>query len=177
MHAPYWALRLPGPLGQDESVRLRVAYLLAWALATTIVAGASWLSIHSILSAPTQTRNAYNSVPGYVNVPSSPRPSSSRTPGVTAPAPNPSWSPVSNGAGGTAYRRTIRTVGGDVAVWVEPGTARVQETVPRDGYEVEIRRLSDEAVEVTFVNDRTISRVSFRWWSTAPYAEVAESVG
>ncbi|WP_203898157.1 hypothetical protein [Virgisporangium aliadipatigenens] len=110
-------------------------------------------------------------------MPSSPRPSGTRPPGVTPPAPNPSWSPVSNGAGGTAFRRTFRTLGGDVAVWVEPGTARVQETVPKDGYQVEIRRLSDEAVEVTFVNDRTISRVSFRWWSTAPYAEVAESVG
>jgi hypothetical protein len=135
------------------------------------------LSIRSILSVPTPTRNAANSVPGYVNVPSSPRPSGSRAAAVTPPAPNPSWTPVTNGSGGTAFRRTFRTLGGDVVVYVEPGTARVQDTVPRDGYEVEIRRLSDEAVEVTFVKDRTISRVSFRWWSTAPYAEVAESVG
>ena len=84
---------------------------------------------------------------------------------------------MNNGAGGTAFRRTLRTTGGDVTVWVEPGTARVQDTAPRDGYEVEIRRLSDEAVEVAFVKGRTISRVSFRWWSSAPYAEVAESVG
>jgi hypothetical protein len=148
-------------------VRLRLGYLLAWAVATAIVAGATWFGAHSVLSEPVQTRTAIDV--GRVNRGPAPR--------VVQPggSPAPGWTSVPNGRGATAYRRVFRTNGGEVSAWCEPGEARVLSTTPKTGYTVNIKRSGPDWVEVTFSRERQASRVLLRWWD-APYAEVAESV-
>jgi hypothetical protein len=161
-------------------VRLRLAYLLAWTVATALVAGVSLVSVWSVLAVrermrPASADVADRAVPAGV----APTPRRSTKPAPTRPAspaaPGPSWTSVPNGRGGTAYRRSFRTNGGDMAVYVEPGVARVLETSPKAGYAVNIKRLGDDAVEVSFTRDRQLSRILVRWLD-APYAELTESV-
>lgn len=165
-------------------MRLRLAYFLAWGIATTVVAGASWLGVRAVLTAPQQTRSGSASLPTRAAPPPvAPAATTARTgsrlpsvaPAAGAPAA-PGWTAVPNGRGGTAFRRTFRTTGGDVSVWCEPGSARVQEAVPKAGYTVDVTRLAVDAVQVSFVHERQASRLLVRWWD-APYAELTESVG
>jgi hypothetical protein len=153
-------------------VQRRVVYVLAWALATIVTAGVSWLGIRSVLSAAIPQRTVPRSVVTQKLItPTNPAPQRSPSPPAAG-----TWTPVANGRGGTVYRRTIHTVGGDVAVWCEPGVVRVLETVPKAGYAVNVTRLSEESVQVAFTKDRLLSRVLVRWWD-GPYAEVTESIG
>jgi len=171
MGAPYLQLSGSDPLGHHENVRLKLGYLLAWAVATTVVAGVAWLGVRQVLTAPVRTRPAINVATQSARPSQAPAP-----PGpALAAASTANWTSVSNGRGATAYRRVIRTNGGEASVWAEPGEARVLATTPKAGYTVNIKRLAGDWVEVTFSRGRQVSRVVVRWWD-APYAEVSESL-
>jgi hypothetical protein len=152
---------------QDKTVRRRLVYVLAWAVATALTAGVSWLGLSTVLSAAAPQRTVPRSVANETLV--------TPTKATGRPLVNPSWTQTSNGHGGLVYRRTITTKGGDVAVWCEPDTVRILETVPKPGYAVNVTRISETVVEVSFTKDRLASRVLVRWWD-GPYAEVSESV-
>ncbi len=171
-----------GRLGQDGAVRQRLAYLLAWLAATAVTAGVSWLGIRSVLSAanPQRSVSLTASDASWAAPPTTqgPPPRSSgpaATPSVR-PSATDTWTPVANGRGGTAYRRTFRMAGGEAAVWCEDRSVRVLAATPKPGFLVNVTRLGEDGVQVSFTQQRRASRLLVRWWD-GPYAEVTESVG
>jgi hypothetical protein len=159
-------------------VRMRLAYLLAWTVATALVAGVSLVSVWSVLTVRDRARPASTDVAeraAPAGVAPMPRHTGKASQPGTRPAPGPSWTSVPNGRGDTAYRRTFRTNGGDVTGYVEPGIARILSTTPKAGFVVNIKRYGDDIVEVSFAKERQVSRVLIRWLD-GPYAELTESV-
>ena len=173
-------------------VRRRLWYLLAWAVATTLTVGVSWLGIRSVLSVAT---------PGHVSplsaadlrevAPTSPSPTPTPsaeilpTPAaIVSPAAKPSptptpvetWAPFSDGRGGTAFRRTFKVVGGEVTIVSARGDVKIESSKPNPGFSVNVNRQSGESVMVTFFGPRKASRVWAKW-TNAPYAEVTEVTG
>jgi hypothetical protein len=146
----------------------RLVYLLAWAVATIVTAGVSWLGLRTVLSAAAPQRTVPRSVANETFI--TPTKASAR------PSVGTTWTQAPNGHGGLVYRRTITTKGGDVAVWCEPDAVRILGTTPKPGYAVNVTRISETEVQVSFTKDRVASRVLVRWWD-GPYAEVSESVG
>jgi hypothetical protein len=169
-------------LGQDGAVRRQLVYLLAWVAATAVTAGVSWLGIRSVLSAasPPRSVSLAASDARWVAPPTAPgptpRPSGPAATPSARPSPTDSWTPVANGRGGTAYRHTFRLAGGEVAVWCEDRSVRVLAATPKPGFVVNVTRLGEDGVQVSFTQQRRASRVLVRWWD-GPYAEVTESVG
>jgi hypothetical protein len=104
-----------------------------------------------------------------------PRPSSEPPPAATSPLPSQTWTPAADQRGGTAYRRTIRTAGGDAVISCAKNSVQVVSLSPRDGYTVNVTRYASDSVQVSFLSDRKTSRVWGRWWD-GPYAEVSESL-
>src|SRR5262245_36605169 len=115
-------------------VRRLLGYLIAWVVASTVTAGVAWLGIRSVLVAaapnrmsPLSAAELRNVAPRTAAAPVEPQPSPS--PATPSPSPSPSdspkaspspsdtWQPVPDGKGGTGYRRTFRTSGGDVVVF------------------------------------------------------------
>jgi len=171
-------------------VHRRLAYFLAWAVATTVTVGVAWLGIRSVLiaAAPTRTtplsaaelRGVAPTTPAAVPTSASPSPSPSPSPSLTssptqAPtkppvSPNDSWAPSNNG-----YKRAFHLVGGDVVAWTGRDDAQILTMTPHSGYQVNVTRYSGDSVMVSFFGNRKTSRVWVRWWN-GPYAEVTESV-
>jgi len=183
-------------------VRRRLAYVVAWTLATAATVAASWLGIRSVLDAaapprttpfsaaelrgaapttPTTTPPFVPSAPPPTVVPTSslsphPTPTSTPTPGASAsPAPSDGWVAVSNGSGGTAYRRLFRVRGGDVTFWVDEREVRVVEARAALGFAPVHTRFDQRSLMVSFISAGHISRV-YATWRDGPYAEVTESV-
>jgi hypothetical protein len=169
-------------------VRRRLAYLLAWAVATSVTAAVAWLGIRSVLVAaapsPLSAANlrlvAPTSAEPSPSDPPTPTPSPSPTPVTTptlvaSPTPSSTWTPSPDGQGGTGYKRTFRTIGGDVSFWVARGVAQVLSSSPKPGYTVNVTRYDADSVLVSFFNNHKVSRVWARWWN-GPYAEITESV-
>jgi hypothetical protein len=174
-------------------VRRRLAYLVAWAVATTVTAGISWLGIRSVLVAvapsplsaadlrlvaPTSAAPEPSPTPSPTDLPSltpSAAPSASTSPSRPSPVPVETWAPSPDGKGGTGYKRTFHTIGGDVAFWTAKGVTQVLNSTPRPGYTVNVNRYDAESVMVSFFNNHKVSRVWARWWN-GPYAEISESV-
>jgi hypothetical protein len=156
---------------QYEAVQRRLVYLLAWAIATVVTAAVSWLGLSSVLTAAAQQRTVPRSVANERLVTATNAPAQrSSSPPVSG-----NWTQVANGRGGLAYRRTIKTTGGDVAVSCEPDAVRVLETIAKPGYAINVTRTSETEVSVSFTKDRLASRVLVLWWN-GPYAELTESV-
>jgi hypothetical protein len=185
-------------------VRSRFVYPIAWAVATALTVGVAWLGIRSVLVAAVPSRISPLSAADLRNAAPKPSPSPApepvpqptptptvvappptippATPPANAPAtkvaptPSDSWAPVPDGKGGTAYRRTFRTGGGDAVVLSGPGQVKIESSKPRAGFTVTIARQGDESVIVSFVGPRRSSRVWARW-NNGPYAEVTEVTG
>lgn len=178
-----------------------VAYLLAWSVATTLMVGASWLGINSVLSTGAPARTAPLSAAELrraapqpsLTPPPSPTPvrrspatppgASSSTPSSgpsraapRSPAPSPEstgWLAEADGRGGTAYRRTFRMQGGEATIWFARGEIRVLSTVARSGFAVDIERPALDSTTVTFYSSRHRSRI-WATWRSGPYAELNE---
>jgi len=163
--------------------------LVAWAVATAVTAGMSWLGIRSVLvaAAPSPLSAAdlrlvapttAAATPSPTFSPS-PSPSPSPPPVTASPKPSPqpveTWTPSPDGQGGTGYKRTFHTSGGDVSFWTAKGVAQVLSQSPKPGYTVNVNRYDADSVMVSFFNNHKVSRVWARWWN-GPYAEVSESV-
>lgn len=171
-------------------VRRRLWYLLAWAVATAVTVGVSWLGIRSVLSVATPEHVSPLSAAEMRKVaPESPSPSPTPTPAVLptpavivspaakpSPTPAETWSAFSDGRGRTAYRRTFRAAGGDVTVISARGDVKIESSKPKQGFSVNVNRQSGESVMVTFVSPRKASRIWAKW-SNGPYAEVTEVTG
>jgi hypothetical protein len=172
-----------------SAVRRRLIYLTAWAVATTVTVGIAWLGIRSVLAAaaparitPLSAADLRDAAPKAAPTPS-PTPSPSAPPSATVapsdrptPTPTDSWVPVADGKGGTAFRRTFRTVGGDVVVVSSKGDVKIESSRPKLGYSVNLSRQTSESVIVSFFGPRRASRVWARW-NSGPYAEVTEVTG
>lgn len=174
-------------------VRRRLAYVVAWAVATSVTAGMAWLGIRSVLVAaapsPLSAANLRlvaptSAEPSPADPPSEPPspspsaaalPTTSATPPPHSPTPAETWSPAPDGQGGTGYKRTFHTNGGDVSFWVARGVAQVLSTSPKPGYTVNVNRYDADSVMVSFFDNHKVSRVWARWWN-GPYAEISESV-
>jgi hypothetical protein len=173
-------------------VRRRLWYLLAWAVATSVTVGVSWLGIRSVLAVAAPNHVAPLSAADMREVaPPSPSPSPTPSPvatvlpspaaivsPVTKPSPTPieTWAPFPDGKGGTAYRRTFRSIGGDVTIVSARGDVKIESSKPKQGYKVNVNRESGESVMVTFASARKASRVWAKW-TNGPYAEVTEVTG
>jgi len=165
----------------------RLVYPIAWAVATAVTVGIAWLGIRSVLVAAAPSRISPLSAADLRNaapVPSpapAPKPTPSPTPPPTPTRPPPTgpetWVAFSDGHGGTAYRRTFRTGGGDVVVVSAPHGVKIETTRPKTGFTVNTARQSDESVIVSFIGPRRASRVWARWNNNGPYAEVTEVTG
>ncbi len=166
----------------------RLVYPIAWAVATAVTVGIAWLGIRSVLVAAAPNRISPLSAADLrkaAPVPS-PAPAPTPTPSPTPPpaaSPRPAssgpdaWVPFADGHGGTAYRRTFRTGGGDVVVVSAPHGVKIETTRPKDGFTVNTARQSDESIIVSFIGPRRASRVWARWNNNGPYAEVTEVTG
>ena len=196
-------MRTAASAGRMAGVRRRLAYAVAWTLATAATVGASWLGIRSVLDAaaphrttpfsaaelrgaapttPTTTPPFVPSAPPPTVAPTSslspqPTPTSTPTPGASAsPAPSDGWVAVPSGSGGTAYRRVFRVRGGDVTFWVEEPGVRILEAQAAPGFTAVHTRFDQRSLMVSFISSGHISRV-YATWRDGPYAEVTESVG
>jgi hypothetical protein len=184
-------------------VRRLFVYLFAWAVAATVIVTVSWLGIRSALGAavparvsPLSAADLRNAVPSPS--PSSPSPSpSSPSPPPSSPSPPPpssappaspkpttpateSWIPQSDGRGGTGYKRTFHTAGGDAVVWSARGDARVLENTPKNGWSASVHQDSQDSATVYFVVPGQRGRtayVSVGWLNGGPIAEFGEGVG
>jgi hypothetical protein len=172
-------------------VRRPVAYLVAWVVATAVTVGLSSLGIRSVLvaAAPSRTRplsaaelrlvapTSAAALPSPTPSPT-PSPSPSSSPSASPslrPSPSDTWAPSPDGQGGTGFKRTFHTTGGDATFWCAKGVAQVLSVIPKPGYAVNVTREGPESVLVSFTNNRKISRILARWWN-GPYAEISESV-
>ena len=170
-------------------MRRRLAYLLVWTLATTATVSASWLGIQSVLAAAAPSRTqplsaaelreaAPRQASPSPTLPPSPPPSPSPSP---RPSPTPSvtpagqWTALSDGRGGTGYRRTFRMRGGEVTVWCAHGDVRALTVKPAQGYTVNRDQMNSENLLVSLQSRRHTSRV-YVSWRDGPYAELTESV-
>jgi hypothetical protein len=165
-----------GNLRHDGRVQRRSVFILAWVLATAVTAGVSWLGIRSALTAAApQRRVPVSAADLRENASPSVQPPAARPSPATPVGVSKEWAAVANGRGGTAYRRTFRTDGGDVAVWCEPGMVRILATTPKPGFTVNVTRTAADSAQVSFTRDRAAFRVLVRWWNDAPYAELTQS--
>src|SRR5262245_48046255 len=132
----------------------RLVYPIAWAVATAVTVGIAWLGIRSVLVAAAPSRISPLSAADLrkaAPVPSpapAPKPTLSPTPSPPAPSlsgPD-AWVAFADGHGGTAYRRTFRTGGGDVVVVSAPHGVKIETTRPKVGFTVNTARQSDESV-------------------------------
>jgi hypothetical protein len=168
----------------------RLWYLIAWTVATAVTVGVSWLGIRSVLVAAAPNRTTPLSAaelrlvapsPSAEPSPSpSPTPSPSPSPPTSpspshSPSPSEVWAPSPDGQGGTGYKRTFHTAGGDISFWVARGTVQVLSVNPKQGYTTNVTRYASDSVMVSLFGNRKTSRVLARW-TNGPYAEVTESV-
>lgn len=169
----------------------RLAYLLAWGVATTLTVGASWLGIASVLSAAAPVRTsplsaadlhdaAPSPVPAAVPPPTTVRVTTPAPARTTRPAPSltptptgTGWQSEPDGRGGTAYRRIFRMQGGEATIWFARGEIRVLSAMARPGFAVDVDRPALDSTTVTFYSSRTRSRV-WAAWRSGPYVEVSE---
>jgi hypothetical protein len=167
----------------------RLAFVAAWLTLTAITAGVAWLGIRSVLLAAAPQRAAPLSAsqlraaapPPMATVappPTTATPSSVFTAEGVPPSgaePSQTWTPGPDQRGGTSYRRTIRTAGGEAVISCAKGSVQVVSLSPNLGYTVNVTRYGGDSVIVSFLSDRKTSRVWGRWWD-GPYAEVSESL-
>jgi hypothetical protein len=169
-------------------------YLIAWAVATVVTVGIAWLGIRSVLVAAVPSTNsplsaadlreaAPRAVPTLTPSPAPAPPTASAVspPPASAnasarPVSPDAWIPISDGKGGTAFRRTFRTAGGEAIVVSGKGDVKIESMKPKAGYSVNVSRQSSESVIVSFFGPRKASRVWARW-NDGPYAEVTEVAG
>jgi hypothetical protein len=168
-----------GVVREDGRVQRRLVFVVAWILATAVTAGVSWLGIRSALTAAVPQHTVPLSGAELREIASpTVQPPAARTPApATSVGVSELWAAVANGRGGTAYRRTFRTDGGEVAVWCEPGSVRILASTPKAGFRVNVTRTAEDSAQVSFTRDRTAYRVLVRWWNGAPYAELTQSAG
>jgi hypothetical protein len=158
----------------------RLAYLVAWAVAATVTVSISWLGIRSVLAAAAPTRTVPLSAVGLRKVapltgqPAPPGQSNAPANGSSQSGPSPSPTETWTQDGET-FKRTFRTVGGDVAFFTGKDQVQVASSSPKTGYTVNVTRYAGDSVMVSFFGNRQTSRVWVRWWN-GPYAEVTESV-
>jgi hypothetical protein len=154
-----------------------------------ITVSAAWLGIRSVLAAAAPTRNiplsaaqlrrvaplpssaaasAPSSAPSVVA--SSGAGAGSPQPAASDPASVSTWQTDSGG-----FRRTFRTIGGEVAFFTAKDVAQVTSSTAKPGYTVNVTRYGVDSVMVSFFGSRKTSRVWVRWWN-GPYGEVTESV-
>jgi hypothetical protein len=173
-------------------VRRRLAYVIAWTVATAVTVIVAWLGIRSVLVAAAPRRVSPLSAAQLRGIAPHPAPTPSAaaapTPAVTSvappvlttaaarPTPSDSWAPVADGKGGTAFKRTFRTGGGDVVVVIEKGDVKIPANTPKPGFVVSVNRQGPDSVLVSFIGPRRASRVWARW-AGGPYAEVTEVTG
>jgi hypothetical protein len=159
----------------------RLAYLVAWAVAATVTVSIAWLGIRSVLAAAAPTRTVPLSAVGLRKVaplagspqpigPGQAAPSNASSQSGAAPSPTETWT-----QDGETFKRTFRTVGGDVAFFTGKDQVQVASSSPKSGYTVNVTRYAGDSVMVSFFGNRQTSRVWVRWWN-GPYAEVTESV-
>ncbi|MBN1172160.1 MAG: hypothetical protein JXA67_08290 [Micromonosporaceae bacterium] len=179
-------------------MRRPLMYFLAWATAATVIVTVSWWGISSAVDAAVSTRvSPLSPVDLRDVVPSSPAPSPSPSPSAspslsTAPSPSPTttspkpsaqpsetWIAQSDGHGGTGYKRTFHTAGGDAVVWSSRGDARILEATPKAGWDCSVREDGQDAAMVTFFVPGQRSRTAYVsvGWLNGPVAEFGESVG
>jgi hypothetical protein len=158
-------------------VHRRLAYLLAWVVASAVTVSIAWLGIRSVLAAAAPTRTVPLSAVGLRKA--APLPGATQPPAVgqsrpagngQAAPPNESWV-----RDGETYKRSFHVVGGDVSFFMTKDQVQVASSVAKPGYTVNLNRYAGDSVMVSFFGDRQTSRVWVRWWN-GPYAEVTESV-
>ena len=165
----------------------RLVYPIAWAVATAVTVGVAWLGIRSVLVAAAPNRISPISAadlrkaapapsPAPPPAPSPSPPPSPPAPTKPAPTGSDAWAPVPDPSGGTAFRRTFRTAGGDVVVLSTPHGVKIEAARPKTGFTVNTARQSDQSVIVSFIGPHRASRVWARW-NNGPYAEVTEVTG
>ncbi len=151
-------------------MRRRLAYLLAWTVATTVTVGASWLGIRSVLDAaapsrsmPLSAADLRRAAPTSAPPPPTSTPAGAGSPTPTppanpsgSPATTPSATPTADGwrrvSGGTAFERTFRLRGGVVTLRVAAGDVQVVDADPGPGYAVATQRLDAQAVLISFMS-------------------------
>jgi hypothetical protein len=170
-----------------SAVPHRLVYPIAWAVATAVTVGIAWLGIRSVLVAAAPSRLSPLSAADLRKAAPAPSPAPPPVPSPTLSPPTPTtvrpvpttsetWAAVPDGKGGTAFRRTFRTAGGDAVVLSARGAVKIESTKPKAGFTVNTARQSDESVIVSFVGPRKATRVWARW-NNGPYAEVTEVTG
>jgi hypothetical protein len=166
-----------------RNVPRRIAYVAVWVAVAAVTTGVSWFGIRSVMNAaigrnqPLSAAELRRIVPDPESEVPAAAPSSG-APSVrpnASPTPAETWTPTADGKGGTAFKRTFQTVGGDVVVWSAKGDVQVQQIVPKTGYTVNVTRYGPDSVMISFFGNRKTSRVWSRWWA-GPFAEVTESV-
>ena len=181
------------------NVRRLFVYLFAWILTATVIVSGSWLGIRSALGvavparvSPLSPADLRDAVPSPS--PSSPSPSPSPSPSSPSPSPPPSSPPPSpkptisvteswiaqpDGKGGTGYRRTIHTAGGDAVVWSARGEAKVLENTPKPGWTASVHQETQDSATVSFsfTGQRTRNAYISVGWLNGPIAEFGESIG
>jgi hypothetical protein len=165
----------------------RLVYPIAWAVATAVTVGIAWLGIRSVLVAAAPNRISPISAADLRKAAPIPSPAPPPTPSPSPPPSPPAstkppstgpdaWVPVPDPSGGTAFRRTFRTGGGEVVVLSARAGVKIEATRPKTGFTVTTARQSDQSVIVSFIGQRRASRVWARW-NNGPYAEVTEVTG
>ena len=168
-------------------MRRRLLYLLAWAAATAVSVGGSWVGLQSVLQAATgdrpqvlsasqlhQAANA-NPTPSPTAASSpSPEPTPTAAPATPSPSPQVDASDWRRLPDLEAYERTFTLHGGEVVVWASRAEVRVVSATPADGFTDSVTRWSPNSVRISFNSPEHTSRV---WvtWRNGPYAEVTET--
>jgi hypothetical protein len=131
-------------------------------------------------STPAASAAARPSQPPTSGQPGSGQPGSGQ-PGSGQPGSGPASSdPAAASAGtwqadGDGFRRSFRTIGGEVGFFTAKDMVQVTSSTPKTGYTVNVTRYGPDSVMVSFFGSRKTSRVWVRWWN-GPYGEVTESV-
>lgn len=175
-------------MGHDVGMRRRLGYLLAWATATAVAVGGSWVGLQPLLDAAVAQRPPSLSASQLRQAVATPQPTPSAAPTPTptptavpsptvppAPSPTPTagtgWEPV---RGGQAVQRTFVLQGGEAVFRVSHRRVEVVSHTPDRGYEASVNQWARDSVIVSFESPEHTSRV-WVMWRNGPYAEITES--
>ncbi len=105
--------------------------MLAWAVAAAVTVSVAWLGIRSVLAAAAPTRTVPLSAVGLRKVaPITASPQVGKPTQAEAPAPSQSDSWTKDGE---TFKRTFRTVGGDVSFFTGKDQVQVASSSPNTG--------------------------------------------
>jgi hypothetical protein len=167
-------------------MRRRLAYVLAWSLATAVAVTGSWVGLQPLLAAATpqlpaslsasQLRDAAPGPSPSASLSASPSPSPAPPPPPVTPPPqlqlpaSSQWERV-----GDHYERTFVVGGGEVVFHASREDVGVVWHTANPGYQARVNRWTRGSVIFSFESTERTSRI-WVMWRNGPYAEVTESV-